>query len=359
MQEKLHPFHVTLLFYLTQTGIVLFSLPRLLVDSFGYNGWVFLAVCTAVSTFNIFLISIVYRKGKGRSIFEIMEQSLSKILLYPLYSVLILLWSTLGCLVAKQYSTIFQMVAFPTSHPMIFKLMIDTLVFLLVIKGIYNISKAVTSFFWMIGWMNLLLLFFLGDFEWSRLTPFFLQGGTNDWLGGLDIYTAFLGYEAALFLIPFAQKDGKFMRAVYIGNFTTAIGYLLFTIVCFGFYSIEQIAHMKYPLLDLLSYIRLPFIERIEYFLFGFFLLSVVVTFSIYIWMSLETARRMMPRTNIKWLTILLLLIAFAITWFPDVSDEIEAWLRYFGFAGTAAAFVLPLLIILILAFQKGARSNG
>lgn len=358
MQEKLHPFHITLLFYMTQTGVVLFSLPRLLADRFGYNGWVFLFVCAAVSTFNIFLISIVYRKGKGRSIYEIMEQSISKILLYPIYLVLILLWGTLGCLVAKQYSTIFQMVAFPTSHPMIFKLMIDVLVFLLVIKGIYSISKAVTSFFWMIVWMNVLLLFFWGDFEWARLTPFFFQGGTNDWLGALDIYTAFLGYEAAIILIPFAEKDGKFIRAVYIGNFATALGYFLFTIICFGFYSIEQIGHMKYPILDLLSYIRLPFIERIEYFLFGFFLLSVVVTFSIYVWMSLETARRLMPKANIKWLTIIILFIVFGITWIPDVSDEIEASLRYFGFAGTAVAFALPMLIIIILAFQKGARGN-
>lgn len=87
MPEKLRPFHIAVLMHLTQSGIVIFTLPRNLADYFGTNGWLFLVPCIVVSTFNIYLISLVFRLGQGRSVFEIMEQSIPRAVLYPFMAV--------------------------------------------------------------------------------------------------------------------------------------------------------------------------------------------------------------------------------------------------------------------------------
>ena len=75
MAEKLSPFHITILVYMTQSGIIIFTLPRQLAEHFGTNGWLFLVPCFVISSLNIYLISLVYHMGKGRSIFLILEQS--------------------------------------------------------------------------------------------------------------------------------------------------------------------------------------------------------------------------------------------------------------------------------------------
>lgn len=54
MMDKLRPFHITVLVYMTQAGIVMFTLPRSLADYFGTNGWLVLIPCFLVSSFNIF-----------------------------------------------------------------------------------------------------------------------------------------------------------------------------------------------------------------------------------------------------------------------------------------------------------------
>lgn len=356
VKEKLYPFHVMVMTFMTQTGVVILSLPRLLADNFGYNGWLSLIGFSCLAAFNIFLISLVYRFGKGKSIFEILGTTLPKFVLYPLYAVLAGVWAVTGCTVAKNYVSIFEMVSLNTIHAMFLKLLVDILAFLLVIKGIYNISKAITSFFGITAWMYFILLFYVKDFEWSRMTPFLFAGETNFTEGSISVFTSFVGYEICLLLFPYAEKGKKFMRAVQWGNVLTTVTYLLICLVCFGFYSLPQLRKMAYPMLDLLSYVKLPFIERIDNLLFAFFLFTTVATITMYIWASKETIKQMMPKTNEKKLTFFIIAIVYFIAWIPDTLPEIGEWLQYLGLTEIVFAFGLPLLLLLILLFSKRAR---
>nr|WP_238327728.1 GerAB/ArcD/ProY family transporter [Paenibacillus gorillae] len=145
-KERLAPFHVMILIFMTQSGVMSFILPQLLADNFGTNGWASVIGFGLIATVNIGLIGLIYKLGRGRSIFEILEQAFPKFLLYPIYAAIASLWTMLGCLAGKEYVLIFQMFAFPTTNPMVFKLALDVLVFWLLTKGIYNISKAATIF---------------------------------------------------------------------------------------------------------------------------------------------------------------------------------------------------------------------
>lgn len=358
MKEKLYPFHVGLLVFMIQSGVVVFTLPRLLAQYMGYNGWITLVLFGGIATINILLISFVYRLSHGKSIFQIIEHAMPKIVFYPIYLGLIIVWTMLGCLVAKQYVIIFQVFVFPTTHPMFIKILVDILTFILIIKGIYNISKAATIFFWMVIWTLALLLYFLSDFQWVNFTPFFLQESTDVVTGGLKIFTAFLGYELVLLLFPYADKKG-FIKAVYAGNIVTVFSYLSVSLICFGFYSFVQLKKMKYPLIDLLSYIKLPFVERIENIIFALFLFTTMISITMYIWASTETAIRLLPRANKKWLSGILIIIAFVVSWVPDVLSEVEMWLQLFTFIEIGIAFGLPILLIIILMLSKGEESNA
>ncbi|WP_054636308.1 GerAB/ArcD/ProY family transporter [Thalassobacillus sp. C254] len=102
LREKLQVFHVILLTYMLQTGVVLFSLPRLVEENLGPNGWIGLLAVFLIAIANAWLIALVFHRGKGKSVFEILE-SVSKWLAYPIYVYLILVWAFLGCLVDAQF----------------------------------------------------------------------------------------------------------------------------------------------------------------------------------------------------------------------------------------------------------------
>ncbi|CAM4258136.1 GerAB/ArcD/ProY family transporter [Paenibacillus alkaliterrae] len=140
------------------------------------------------------------------------------------------------------------------------------------------------------------------------------------------------------------------------GNLYTTFTYIALCFVCFGFYSFDQLKNMLYPLLDLLSYIRLPFIERIENLLFGFFMFTTLVTVVMYIWSAQEALRRIVPKANTKVLAFVIIAAAFAVAWLPDTLEEVGMWLQYLGYTETGVAFGLPLLLLVILLFNKGVR---
>lgn len=353
MKEKLHPAHVAILIYMIQVGVVIISMPRMVAQTFGYNGWLMLIVFTFISALNIGFISAVYKLGKGQSIFEILERSLTKFGAFPLYIVFIAVWSLLGCLAAKQYVFIYQTMAFPTTHPMFFKLMIDIVAFYLLIKGIYSITKTATAFFWISVWMLLLLLFFVSDFEVERLTPFLLKGGSDVVHGSFNIYTGFLGYELSLLLIPYVDPKSGIIKAVHFGNMLTGIVYTVYAFVSFGFYSYGQLITTRYPMLDMFSYIRLPFVERIESLFFGFFFFATLMTIVMYIWSTIEVVRRIVPKTKPNFVALILLIGSFVVSWFPDTLNEVKRWLQWLGYAQFSVAFGLPILLILLLYARR------
>jgi spore germination protein (amino acid permease) len=341
---------------MTQTGVVILSLPRMLAENFGYNGWLALIGLSCIAALNIFIISLVYRFGNGKSIFNILETSLPKFLLYPLYTFLSCVWAVTGCLVAKNYISIFEMVSLSTTNVMLLKALVDVLVYLLVIKGIYNISKALTSFYWVTAWMYLILMFYVNDFEWARMTPFLFKGETHFVEGGMSVFTSFIGYELCFLLFPYVGKSKKFMRAVQWGNVLTTVTYVLICFICFGFYSFDQLNKMVYPMLDLLSYIKLPFIERIDNLLFAFFMFTTVATITMYIWASKEAVKQMLPKVNEKRIVFIAIVLVYFVAWIPDTLPEIGEWLQYLGYTETVVAFGLPIMLLVILLANKRAR---
>src|SRR5262245_53578464 len=127
MKEKLSGFHAGVLIYMIQSGVVIFSLSQMEAQYFGTNGWIFTLIMAVLVSVNIGLIYLVYRLGKGKSVFEIMEKSIPRPLLFPFYFALSALWAVIGSMVINEYVLIFQMMAFPATNPNLFKLFVDIL----------------------------------------------------------------------------------------------------------------------------------------------------------------------------------------------------------------------------------------
>ncbi|WP_460324502.1 GerAB/ArcD/ProY family transporter [Paenibacillus sp. YSY-4.3] len=270
MTEKLSPFHATILIYMTQIGMGLFTLPRLLAEQFGTNGWLMLPIAFLLSTLNILLVAMVYRLGQGRSIFQILEQSLSKFILYLLYWVLIGIWSVTGCLIAKYYIIVFQMVAYPTANPTIFKFIVDILLFFLIIKGLYNIAKAATIFYWLTVPLLLLMLYYFKDFEWARLTTFVFRDHHMSASGALNLYFNFIGFEVGLLLFPYINRKTKLIKSLLVSNSMVVIVYIYVCFITFGFYGYKHLSTLQFPILNILAYIQLHICSRYGKFILWF-----------------------------------------------------------------------------------------
>lgn len=357
MKDRLSHFQATILIFMTQSGVVIFSLPRLLAQHFGTNGWIALLLVFASVSLSFGLFTILFRLSNGSSILAIMERVIPKVLLYPFYIFLILTWGLIGSLVAKQYVLIFQMIAFPTTNPMLFKLAVDILAFLLLTKGLYNISKAATIFFWMSIWVIVFLIFSFNDFHWVRLTPFVFQGSVISIHGFVSIFSAFLGYELSLLFTPYVDKKTKLVKSAFLGNLFLTLNYMFISIIAFGFFSLDQLKDLTFPLITLMSYIHLPFVQGIENLLYGIFLFTSVLTTVMYYWSAKEVSKRVLPISDVL-IGGTLIFIFYVISYIPKDIMQVQMWLYYLTFTGIAISYGLPILVIVLILVTKSGRDE-
>lgn len=358
MKEKLSQFHTAILIYMIQTGVYVFSITQVEAQYFGTNGWLITIPASILVCLNIYQMYWVYRLGEGQSIFDILEKSIPKFILAPFYLAISTVWALIGCLVAKQYVLIFQMFAFPTTNPMVFKIAIDVLAFMLLTKGLYNISKASTVFFWCTIWMSLLLLYYAGEFRIERLTPYIFQDSSNMLEGFSQIYLAYMGYELCLLLFPYTDKKTKLFRAVIYGNLVRTVSYTILGFVSFGVVGKDMLKVMLFPLLDLLAYIKLPFIERIENLFYGFFLFTTLITLVLYFWAAGESTQRVFPKIKVNVQYFFIILVALLISYIPTVLNRIREWLLFLGYIQIGFAYIMPFILIVLLLWQRRKRQR-
>lgn len=349
MNEKIHYTQLAVIVYLIQSGIVLFALPRLVAEAFGTNGWIGLIGISAIVLVNIYFIILVYKRGNGKSIFMILEASLPKLILYPIYVYMIITFGLLGILVAKNYTLLIQLTMFPDINPNLLLGYFAIVALYFVSKGIYNMAKTTLVIFYLTIWTLLLLLLVVGEFSFVRLTPFLFQDALDPVNTSLEIYSAFLGFELVLFLIPYVKPDGNFGKAIIGGHvFTTFV----YTAVCFmgmGFFSLDQLREVLYPTYEILKFMETPVIERIENFVFGVFLLKIMVTVAFYNWAALEVSKQIFKKTKEKKLLILLFASTFLVSLIPTIQREVNEWFSFVINPYIVFAFCFPLLLLLLL----------
>ncbi|WP_335871830.1 GerAB/ArcD/ProY family transporter [Bacillus sp. 2205SS5-2] len=352
MKEKIHPIQVAILIYMIQSGVTLFSIPRLTAEAFGTNGWVGLLPIMLIVNLNILLIGLVYRWGKGKSIFILFRNVLPSWVLFPFYLLIAVNFTLLATLVLKKYILLLKMMFFQETPSFVLILMFFILSYMLLTSSIYQIGKVTVVLFFMTVWTIFLLALHLADFSFVRMTPFLFKGEIDLVSGGMNVYSAFLGFELSLFLFPYVQKK-RFVKSIFIGNFITSMIYLGVSFICFGFFSHKNILMDLYPVITLLEYVKFPFIERMENMIFVLFALKVLITIVMYIWAAKELIEQSVPRLKPNFIIVCLLLLGFIVSTFPSILRDVDEWLKWLTYIDFGIAIILPFLLLLAIGVDN------
>ncbi|WP_255294797.1 GerAB/ArcD/ProY family transporter [Bacillus sp. AFS041924] len=347
MKERLHPLQLSILIYMMQNGLVLYSLPRITAEYFGTNGWLSIFFIFVLVNINILMIVMIYKLGKGRSMFEIIETTLPRWIMFPFYVFITGVWIGIASMVMRLYINIFKMMFFPALPDTIFLILFTILSFYLLRGGIYNFTKAIAVLFCFVIPMIFLIFYLFPEFNFSRFTTFFFKGETDIFKGSLQVYSAFLGIEVSILFFPMVEK--KWTKALFIGNFMSMFIYVIILFVSFGFFSFDQILNDIYPVMTLFEYTEVSFLSRAENLCFSVFAFKVLSTVVIYFWGSQQLLGNMIKRMKPNNWIYIILAIGFILAMLPDSVVDVEQWLNWLSYLGIGIAWVLPSLVLFIL----------
>lgn len=350
--------HIALLLFMIESDVAVFILPRLTAANFGTNGWLGFIALSLVAAFNIFMYRIVYRMGGGRSVFDIAEAAAPRAVLYPFYAALALLWLGLGAFIGKTYVLIFQMLSFQNTQPMLIYVLYCVLVLTLLTKSLYSIAKASTVFFFMASWLVLLLPYFFKSWSAVRFTTSFFQGAveTHHLSGFLEVYAAFIGYELCMFLFPHTDAKSKLFTGVFAGHFLFTAVNLLAMVMCFGFFSFEEIKRLEFPIIYMHEFVELSFLNRVDSLVYPFFSFYSLISTVMFGYAALKSIGRMLPKVSDRRLALPVTGAIFLLGFIPSIFREAGTWLKLVFTIETGVAFGMPLILIVLLKLGKKAK---
>ncbi|PAE40353.1 GerAB/ArcD/ProY family transporter [Bacillus sp. 7884-1] len=351
MKERLHPLQLSILIMMMQNGLVAYSLPRLTAEYFGTNGWLSIIFIFVLVNINLMMIAIIYKLGKGRSIFEIIEAIVPKWVMVPIYLFIIGIWIGIASMIMREYILIYKLMFFPFLPDILFIILFTIISFQLLRGGIYHIAKASVVLFFFVELMILLIFYLFPEFEFARFTTFFFKGETDYFKGALHVYTAFLGSEVSILFFPMVEK--KWTKALFIGNIISTLLYLTVLFLSFGFFSFNQILHDKYPVMTLFEYTEVPFLSRAENLCFSVFAFKVLTTIVIYYWGAQQIFGNMLKSIKPNVWIFLILSSGSSLALVPETIVDVEKWLRWLSNYAIGIAWALPVFVLCLLFFQN------
>lgn len=360
MKEKLNVIHIMLLIYMAEKNVTFFSLPRKVAENIGTNGWLVFILLSGLAIANIGLFWLVYRLGGGASVFDILESALPKYFLYPIYAALAFFWIIAASFIGKSFFFGYEMMVFPTTNPNYLFLIFCFMLYLLLIKPVYNVGKANTVFFLMTFWTVLLNLFHLREWEAVRLTTYFLQDTPqqHSFLGYWEIYTSFVGFEFCLFLFPHVNKQSKLFRGVILGHCMISLSLLSLVLISFGFFSFKQLLSYAYPVVNLLDHIEFTFFNRIENMVLALFMLASLMVTYMFCFAALTTLKQAVPNIKRGRIEFVIVMAVFVIGLYPKSITQVDALRGTVLYVESGLGVVIPISLIAVLLLQKLRRTG-
>lgn len=262
-----------------QIGIGVLQLPRLLAEKAGTDGWISLVIGWLVSIIVSLVIIRIMKYYPEGTLLELLSHYFGR-------------WAgKLGALVFTAYFFYFFFIVIVRAVLFLklwilpqtpdFMIMILFLVpsYPIVLGGVRIMGRYAELVFYMALWLPIFYLFPLSvSHHWLHLLPVLKESWKTILETSLSTVVSFLGFETAFFLYPFLQKKQSASTGMIIANILTMIVYLGVTLVCFVFFSPDEITQYNEPTLSVLKVTELRFIERMEIVFLAFYLFILSTT---------------------------------------------------------------------------------
>ncbi|MGE6345845.1 GerAB/ArcD/ProY family transporter [Bacillus mycoides] len=327
------------------TGIL--SLPRVLAEKAGTDGWIAILIGWIFSTIAGVFIVKTAAKYPEDTIYDILIRFFGKIVgkaLVVIYMMYFAFYSFIVLVNAMLYLKGWLLPKTP-DYLVIFLFSIPT--FLVARKGPSIIGRYTELIFYMMLWIPLFFLIPLKENgSWMPFFPLLKEGWKPVFMAVPTTIFAYLGFDIAFFLYPFLQKKQYAVHGMVIANTLTMLFYLFATIVCFAYFSPDSITQFNQPVLNLLKVIEFRFLERFDMILLAVYLTVVSTSWIPVIYCTVFCSSQLLGKQDhSSHVVVLLVLIIGFIFWTRPSWDQAETWQQVLSNVGLGLTYISPIIL--------------
>lgn len=344
-----------------QVGVGQLSLPRELAEAGGTDGWMALFIGWAASVAASLCIIQVMKRAPGGTLIDLLAQYFGRwagtagavcLALYFAFCATDIMMSA-GIMISEwllprtPLYMLIALFAIPT--------------YLIVRNGVRVLGRYAELVFLMFLPLSLFLLIPLRESHLLHLFPMFKEGVQPILSAVGTTVFSFTGYEVAFIVYPFLRNKKFASIGIVIANTLSLLVFLLITLVCFLYFSPDEITQYSQPTLNLLKVIEFRFMERFDILFLAFYLFMISTTWMPQLFCAAYSASRLFRTGDIRLSVAVMLVLLIAYAFLRDPSYDLNAKLiGVMQQLSLVFACMLPLcLYVYVLVHDRFTGRNG
>lgn len=343
-------------------GVRVLSLPRVIAEAAGPDGWLAYIIGGTLALGFAFVNGRLLIRFPGQTVFEFSKLLVGRWLagiIGVVYVVFFLLAAGINLRYATSVIKVFLLDKTPQEFIAIIMLLA---VVYLVRHGIGPLVRIQQLF---VPVLLVILVSLLGlsftKYTSGQFMPFMHKGVAPVLKGSLPVVQSFVGISTPLFLAAFLKQPKDAGRYFFIGTLVPVVLVFIVVVAAYGVFGDKELTYLVYPTVMLAKAIEVPgaFVSRLESFFMAFWIIAAFnVISSTYFSATLALAQMAGLRTHLP-LTEVLLPIVLIISILPENMVIVEQWTGKMLLLGMAAAFLIPLLLLVVAWLRKKGVAGG
>jgi spore germination protein (amino acid permease) len=326
-----------------QLGIGILTLPSILAQKVGHDGWISVIGAGGICLFEGLLITYLLKYYSDKTIFEINTIVYGKILGTTLNLGFILYLLFITGVTLRVFEEAVNIIILKLTPPIV----ITLLVLLSTIYGISKGLKVICRFAVMLLFSYLILIItLLLVFKYTRYTYLLPIGkaGIIPIIQGIKTSSySFLGFELIAFIYPNIKDKKnapKYMTAALI--FAT-IYYALSVIISIMVFGETKLSMLVFPVYNIEQAIEVPIIERLDTLYILFWFPTMAATVRAYLFSAYNSIEILF---KVKKRNILLFIVVVVEIIISRIPKNFESTYSYSEYSGTIGMILVLIIII-------------
>nr|WP_206765698.1 endospore germination permease [Paenibacillus dendritiformis] len=344
-----------LLIHGTQVATSVLSLPRQLAEIASTDGWISVILAWVINLSFSILMVVIMRQYPEDTLPELLERLFGRVISKLVLAVvalhfILLCWSIFVATMLYIKSWFLAMTPIPYILLLLF-----IPAYVTARKHITHIARYSEIVFYLTIWMAPVLLLPLREGYLIHFLPVLKEGWAPVIKAIPTTTTAYLGFEMVFFVYPFLTRKDLAIQGVVLGNALTMLVYVFGTIVCFGFFSPDEIIQYNQPILNLLKVIEFRFLERFDVIFLAIYLIVISTSLVPYLYgASVSGAKLFGTKNHSPYVLAICIGTLLLASWLRPSWLESLRSTQWAGYSGMVISYLLPLLLYLsIKIYQK------
>ncbi|WP_127495476.1 GerAB/ArcD/ProY family transporter [Paenibacillus glycanilyticus] len=343
-----------------QISIAVLSTPREVSLIAGTDGWITIIIGWLITSIPSFVVFKIMQRSSEGTILDLLRKKLGRWIAILFTLIMAVYLGAMAYIGLLRTLLIIRVWLLQNTSPFVVLLLLFIPTYIVAREGPKLLGRYAEVIFYFLFWLPLVYLLPMKQGRWLNLIPIAKEGWGPILSAVPGVLFAYTGFSVAFFLYPHLTNKQYAGVGILLANTITMATNLLIAIVCFMYFSPNEMVEINQPVITVLKTIQFKFVERIEVIFISLYIgiYSLVWIPCLYYmayclnWVRNGSGER-------KYLIGLLILIGIGTYIFIPTfnqSDWLEHHLTNFGIV---VEYILPIAIWICLVINERMRQEG